>query len=126
MKPFNCDHTCEYCVVESCPERKQSIYTTQSHTNISYTQESWVSSFSNNIENPNHLASINGYVARDEDGTLRFCYHKPKRENQIEQTWWGSCDADFDIWNEDLEKPFEDLTWDDEPVEVTLTIKRLN
>jgi hypothetical protein len=71
------------------------------------------------------MSTINGYVARDKDGTLRFCYHKPRRENQIEQTWWGSCDADFDIWNEALEKPFEDLTWDDEPVEVTLTLSKL-
>lgn len=28
------------------------------------------------------MSTINGYVARDEDGTLRFCYHKPRRENQ--------------------------------------------
>lgn len=72
------------------------------------------------------MSTINGYVARDKDGTLRFCYHKPRRENQIEQTWWGSCDADFDIWNEELEKPFEDLTWDDEPVEVILSLVPAN
>ena len=116
-RPFDCTYNCEYCVAERCPERRQPEGKTQSHT-----QESWISK----IENPNHLASIKGYVARDKDGTLRFCYHKPKRENQVEQTWWGSCDADFDIWNEALEKPFEDLTWDDEPVEVTLVIKRID
>ena len=120
-RPFDCTYNCEYCVAERCPERRQPEGKTQSHT-----QESWISSLSNNIENPNHLASIKGYVARDKDGTLRFCYHKPERENQVEQTWWGSCDADFDIWNEALEKPFEDLTWDDEPVEVTLVIKRID
>ena len=68
------------------------------------------------------MSTINGYVARDKDGTLRFCYHKPHRENQIEQTWWGSCDADFDIWNETLEESFKDLTWEDEPVEVVLSL----
>ena len=72
------------------------------------------------------MSTINGYVARDKDGTLRFCYHKPRRENQIEQTWWGSCDADFDIWNETLEEPFKDLTWEDEPVEVTLSLVPVN
>ena len=70
-------------------------------------------------------ATIKGYVARDLDGTLRFCYHKPRRENEIEKTWWGSCDADFDIYDDTLDSLFKDLTWDDEPVEVELTIKRL-
>ena len=65
------------------------------------------------------MSTINGYVARDKDGTLRFCYHKPQ------QTWWGSCDADFDIWNETLEESFKDLTWEDEPVEVILTLNKL-
>ena len=68
------------------------------------------------------MSTINGYVARDKDGTLRFCYHKPRRENQVEQTWWGSCDADFDIWNDTLEEQFKDLTWEDEPVEVILSL----
>ena len=68
---------------------------------------------------------IHGWIGRDKDGTLRFCYYRPRRENQIEQTWWGSCDADFDIYDDTLEAPFKDLTWDDEPVEVTLEIKRL-
>lgn len=72
------------------------------------------------------MSTINGYVARDKDGTLRFCYHKPRRENQIEQTWWGSCDADFDIWNDTLEEPFKDLTWEDEPVEVVLNLAPAN
>lgn len=70
-------------------------------------------------------ATIKGYVARDLDGTLRFCYYKPRRENEIEKTWWGSCDADFDIYDDTLDSLFKDLTWDDEPVEVELTIKRL-
>ena len=72
------------------------------------------------------MSTINGYVARDKDGTLGFCYYKPHRENEIEQTWWGSCDADFDIWNETLEEPFKDLTWEDEPVEVTLSLVPVN
>ena len=71
-------------------------------------------------------ATIKGYVGCDKDGTLRFCHHKPTRQNEIEQTWWGSCDADFDIWNHNLRELFKDLTWDDEPVEVELTLKRLD
>lgn len=71
--------------------------------------------------------TIKGYVGRDKDGfTLRFCHYKPRRENEIEQTWWGSCDADFDIWSSDLRELFKDLTWDDEPVEVELTLKILS
>lgn len=69
-------------------------------------------------------ATIKGYVGRDKDHNLRFCYYKPTRQNEIEQTQWGSCDADFDIWNKNLSSLFEDLTWEDELVEVELTLKR--
>ena len=47
-KPFDCDHTCEYCVVERCPERKQPEGKTQIHT-----QETWINSLEE-ITNKTH------------------------------------------------------------------------
>ena len=35
-KPFDCDHTCDYCLAEGCPERKQPYYRTISTTFPSY------------------------------------------------------------------------------------------
>ena len=35
-KPFDCDHTCDYCMAEGCPERKQPYYRTISTTFPAY------------------------------------------------------------------------------------------
>ena len=43
------------------------------------------------------IPKIEGWIARNKDESLVFCYHKPNRENSITQEWWGSCDADFRI-----------------------------
>lgn len=69
---------------------------------------------------------IKGYIGRNKDNTLQFCYHKPRRENEIEQTWWGSCDADFTIYDDAVDAQFKDLTWEDEPVKVELIIHCTN
>ena len=65
-----------------------------------------------------------GYVARDKDNSLWFHYKKPKRENDIEKTWWGSNDKSFRIYDFDFPE-FADLTWEGKPVKVEFEIKRL-
>ena len=67
--------------------------------------------------------TFKGYVARDLDGSIWFHYRKPHRENDIEKTWWGSNDKSFRIYDFDFPQ-FKDLTWEGEPCEVELTIKR--
>lgn len=67
------------------------------------------------------LCSINGYVARDKDGSLWFHYKEPHKENDIEETWWGSNDKTFEIFDSDFPQ-FKDLRWPQEPVKVQLTI----
>ena len=66
---------------------------------------------------------MKGYVAIDKDGSLWFHYIYPRRENDIEKTWWGSNDKAFQIYHCNF-PGFENLTWDDEPIEAELTIKR--
>jgi hypothetical protein len=67
---------------------------------------------------------FNGYVARDKNNSLWFHYIKPHRENDIEKTWWGSNDKSFEIFNWDFPE-FNDLTWEDEPVEVEFMINKI-
>lgn len=69
------------------------------------------------------IPKIEGWIARNKDGSLVFCYHKPHRENSITQEWWGSCDADFRIYDDAIDEQFKDLKWEDEPREVELIIK---
>lgn len=69
------------------------------------------------------IPKIEGWIARNKDGSLVFCYHKPHRENSITQEWWGSCDADFRIYDDTIDEQFKDLKWEDEPREVELIIK---
>ena len=66
---------------------------------------------------------MKGYVARDKDGTLWFHYVEPHRENDIKETWWGSNDKEFRIFDFDFPE-FKDLTWEGEPVEVEFNIQR--
>lgn len=64
---------------------------------------------------------IQGWMARDADGDLNFYYDKPRREKAVwdePQYWIGETQIDLDP---DL---FPDLTWDDDPIEVEIVIKR--
>ena len=67
---------------------------------------------------------IKGWVARDKDDSLWFHYSKPHLENEIEKTWWGSSDDSFEIYDFN-HSGFEDVTFDDGPIEVELTIHRV-
>lgn len=59
---------------------------------------------------------IQGWAARDEDGNLFMYSTKPER---FEAAWIGEF-ANFSLRN----YLFPDLTWDDDPQEVEITIKR--
>lgn len=61
---------------------------------------------------------ISGWVAKDEDGHLFMYSTKPERDEAL-QVWIGRY-ADFDL----RDYLFPDLTWDSEPEEVELIIKR--
>lgn len=61
---------------------------------------------------------IQGWVARDEDGHLFMYCTKPERDEAL-QVWMGRY-ADFDLRN----ALFPDLTWDSEPEEVEIILKR--
>lgn len=61
---------------------------------------------------------ISGWVARDKDGHLFMYCTKPERNENL-QVWMGRY-ADFCL----RDILFPDLTWDDEPIEVGIIIKR--
>lgn len=61
---------------------------------------------------------IQGWAARDEDGHLFMYCTKPERDEAL-QVWMGRY-ADFDLRN----ALFPDLTWESDPEEVELIIRR--
>ncbi len=61
---------------------------------------------------------ISGWVARDEDENLFMYNTKPERDETIHM-WMGEC-ANIDLRNH----LFPDLTWESEPQEVEIIIKR--
>lgn len=64
--------------------------------------------------------SMQGYVTRDSDGRLSLFLNRPVRN--IYGFWQSSKFGE----REDVlpESAFPDLTWDDEPIEVELLIRR--
>lgn len=67
-----------------------------------------------NLDPPQPEATISGWVARDEDGTLCLYYKKPMRGKE---EWFGNYDRQLP------EGTFPSLTWQDEPIEVEIQIK---
>lgn len=71
--------------------------------------------------------NVHFYVARDEDGELCLYIGKPFRGNSIFCS--SVCDRYFSIPSRDFnsfslnEKDYDNLTWEDEPVEVFLNMK---
>lgn len=63
---------------------------------------------------PQSEATISGWVCRDKDGTLCLYYNKPMRGKE---EWFGNYDRQLP------EESFPSLTWQDEPIEVEITIK---
>lgn len=63
--------------------------------------------------------TIDGWVARDSNGTLWICSEEPQRYSD----WW-IIDTDEEYTKKELPSYlFPDLTWGSEPLEVTITIK---
>lgn len=66
---------------------------------------------------------ISGWVARASDGHLALFKRKPDREIYMRSNnglWFGGSMTELDS------SLFPDLTWDDDPIEVELIIKRKN
>lgn len=63
--------------------------------------------------------TIDGWVARDSKGTLWICSEEPQRYSD----WW-IIDTDEEYTKKELPSYlFPSLTWQSEPLEVTITIK---
>lgn len=72
--------------------------------------------------------NIKGWIAKDEDGAVFFHIKQPHRESMVTLTderigIWQSYNERFRLSH--LDKMFPDLSFDDEPIEVELTIKKL-
>lgn len=67
---------------------------------------------------------IKGWVARDEDGQLCIFYgDKPLRGGC--NRWWHPEHCPEGDWMTIDDKMFPNLTWEDKPIEVELTIKKI-
>ena len=67
------------------------------------------------------------WAARDQDGTLALFDEKPERPltDSGLARWQPLGDNSLD-WNDGFgEDPLPDLKWEDEPVEVKLTVERV-
>lgn len=62
---------------------------------------------------------IHGWVARDKSGDL-YMYHTKPLRNVVADRWRGES-SDIDLYNNLL---FSDLTWESDPEEVEIIIKR--
>lgn len=76
------------------------------------------------LSEPEEEVTIEGYIARDEDGALSLFPIKPFRDyadiNDVCRGFWDSI-TDYSII---IPKGrFPHLAWSDEPLEVTITIK---
>ncbi len=83
-----------------------------------------------NLDPPQLEVTISGWVARDQPnsiskkGSLHVFHHKPSRD------YFDDNDVICGFWDEDdspaiplSESTFPNLTWQDEPLEVEITIK---
>lgn len=68
---------------------------------------------------------MKGYVARDKNNSLWFHYVKPRKRLGNEQDYWISNDWEMEL-DPSCFPEFDDLVFEDEPVEVELTITKTN
>lgn len=65
---------------------------------------------------------IQGWMGRDKDGFISLFLYRPDRVIHDDLGYWGYDDNRYEI---DIPQSlFPDLTWDDEPIEVEIIIKR--
>ena len=68
------------------------------------------------------LPKIKGWVARDKNGEIHYFQEYPRRVTEYELNHWWDRDY-ISMWIE--KDSFPELTWEDEPVEVELLIRRV-
>ena len=76
----------------------------------------------------NEEYKLKGWVARDEDNAVFFHIKQPHREPMVTFSnerigIWQSYNEKFRLSH--LDKMFSELAWNDEPIEVELTIKKI-
>ena len=67
------------------------------------------------------------WAARDEEGQLAFFSEQPKRPHALDPPGvWQDMSGSSWEWSEQYgPDPLPDLRWEDEPVEVEITIRRI-
>ena len=68
--------------------------------------------------------SFKGYVGRDEDGSLAVYSGKIKHDEDMWVRDFAENEVDFGFLHLD-EKKFPELKWEDEPLEVEITIRKV-
>ena len=73
---------------------------------------------------------VKGWVARNEGDDQLLFGDKPKRGNRRDHTedYWilsNKVPVDYNVWSLPSEM-FPDIKWEDEPVEVEITIEKTN
>lgn len=68
-------------------------------------------------DHPHPEATISGWVARDRNGSLSLFQGYPERQENL--GYWRDCQDEFGLADTD----FPSLTWQDDPIEVEITIK---
>lgn len=76
----------------------------------------------------NKTSKVHFYIARDKDGDLTIWMGKPRR-SLWDRCWYGNNESAYITSNESISlynlnpKDFDNLKWEDEPVEVFLNLK---
>lgn len=68
------------------------------------------------------LPKLKGWVARDKNGEINYFQEYPRRITEDRRNYWW--DRDYISMCID-ENSFPELTWEDEPIEVELLIRKL-
>ena len=66
------------------------------------------------------------WLARNKDGSL--CLFNDKPTINYNKTSWAvkNCDYGYSIWNKELMARFSDVTWENSPVAVDITLSMDN
>lgn len=66
------------------------------------------------------------WLARNKDGTL--CLFNDKPTINYSKILWAvmNCDYGYSIWNKEMKAKFSDVTWENSPVAVDITLSMEN